>query len=107
MHFVVPGAYAGIVPRALPSPLMLVYVSGIAEIAGAVGLLLPLTRRIAGWGLIALLVAVFPANVQMLLDARAEAAWWMQVLLVLRLPLQPLLIWWVWRATRRESAAPD
>jgi uncharacterized membrane protein len=98
MHFVVPGRYEGIVPPWLPSPSTLVAVSGVCEIAGGLGILVPLTRRAAGIGLIALLVAVFPANIQMLLNARAQdAVWWTQLGLWLRLPLQPLLMYWVWR----------
>jgi uncharacterized membrane protein len=102
MHFVAPAAYIRIVPRWLPAPALLVLVSGVAEIAGGLGVLVPLVRTAAGWGLIALLVAVFPANVRMLQaahDAGASALW--QTLLVLRLPLQPLLIYWVWRAAVR------
>jgi uncharacterized membrane protein len=105
MHFVVPAAYVRIVPRWLPAPALLVLVSGVAEIAGGVGVLIPLVRTSAGWGLIALLVVVFPANVRMLQaahDAGASALW--QALLVLRLPLQPLLIYWVWRAAVRGSS---
>lgn len=99
LHFVVPGVYERIMPRWLPAHRALVLVSGAAEIAGALGLLVPALRPAAGWGLLALLVAVFPANVQMLQDARASgAAWWVQAALWGRLPLQPLLMWWVWRA---------
>ena len=102
LHFVVPGVFERIVPRWLPAPRTLVYLSGVAEIAGGLGLLLPATRTAAAWGLIALLAAVFPANVQMLLDARAaHAAWWWQAALWLRLPLQPLLMWWVYAVAIR------
>ena len=97
-HFVRPGTYLRIMPPALPAPLLLVYVSGVAEIAGGLGLLLPATRRWAGWGLVALLVAVFPANVYMALiheqlGIPGWVAWG-------RLPLQLPLLWWVWRAAR-------
>lgn len=103
MHFVVPGVFESIVPRWLPAwmpgPRAIVFISGVAEVLGGLGLLLPATRVAAGWGLIALLIAVFPANVQMLVDARANpaASWWV-IALWLRLPLQPLLIWWVWKS---------
>ncbi len=105
MHFVVPQPYVRIMPPVLPYPLALVYLSGVLEIAGGVGLLLPRTRRAAGIGLMLLLLAVWPANVQMLLNARADGAgaWW-QTALLLRLPLQLVLIFWVWRASRRPSA---
>lgn len=105
MHFVSPATYVRIVPAWLPAPLLLVYVSGVAEILGGLGLLPPATRVAAGWGLIVLLIAVFPANVQMLESARAENASRLWIaLLVLRLPLQPLLIYWVWRAAVRRPS---
>lgn len=98
-HFVKPSWFVRIVPPWLPAPLVLVLISGVFEMLGGVGVLVPATRVAAGWGLIALLVAVFPANVQMLLDAHAAHAsrlW--QAGLVARLPLQPALIFWVYKA---------
>jgi uncharacterized membrane protein len=98
-HFVIPDTYKQIVPPSLGDAALLVQVSGVAEIAGGVGVLVPRTRRLAGWGLIALLAAVFPANLYM---ARNPAkfkkipAW----ALYARLPLQPLAMWWAWRATK-------
>lgn len=95
LHFVAPEPYLRLMPPYLPAPLLLVYVSGAAEIVGGLGLLLPATRQAAGWGLILLLVAVFPANVYMLqtqgagLSVPLWALW-------LRLPLQLVLIAWVW-----------
>ena len=103
MHFVIPGQYAAIMPPWLPLHRALVYLSGVAEIAGGIGLLIERTRRAAGIGLILLLIAVWPANLQMLLNARAAGASTLsQTLLLLRLPLQLLLILWVWRASRRS-----
>jgi uncharacterized membrane protein len=67
LHFTHTGVYARIVPTYLPKHRELVYASGVAEIAGGVGLLHPRTRSPAGWGLIATLIAVFPANVHMAL----------------------------------------
>ena len=64
-HFRTPEPFVKIVPPYLPSPYVLVYVSGIFEILGGLGILVPATRIIAGWGLIALLIAVFPANIYM------------------------------------------
>jgi uncharacterized membrane protein len=95
-HFRRPGSYVKIVPPFIPWPLAMVYISGAAEIAGGVGLLLPSLRRGAAWGLVVLLVAVFPANVYMALDrvqitANPLPDW----LLWARLPLQFVLIWWV------------
>ncbi len=104
-HFVIPAAFESIVPTWVPDARAAVFWSGIAEIAGAIGLLVPRTRAAAAWGLIALLVAVFPANVQMLMNARATAASALYVaLLWARLPLQLLLIWWVWRVGVRREA---
>lgn len=107
LHFVFPARYAEIVPPALPYPLMLVYVSGIFEFLGGAGVLLPFSRKFAGYGLIALLIAVFPANITMLTKQIAHD--WrspVTLLLVLRLPLQFPMIWWVWRAAcyAEESA---
>ena len=100
LHLIWPDAYVKIVPPWLPAPALLVFVSGLCEVAGGVGVLLPSTRVVAGWGLIALLIAVFPANVQMLVDGRAHhATRASQLALIARLPLQFWLIWWVWRAT--------
>ncbi|HTE47948.1 MAG TPA: hypothetical protein VK636_22085 [Gemmatimonadaceae bacterium] len=96
-HFVRPRLFEAIVPTWLPNARLLVQISGLAELLGAIGLALPATRYAAGCGLIVLLVAVFPANVQMLLLARAAgaSALW-QTALWLRLPLQPVLVWLVW-----------
>lgn len=101
LHFVIPDAYARIVPPALPAPHLLVIISGIAEILGGIGLLVPFTQRAAAWGLVALLVAVFPANIYMAV-AHVPASGilglhWVQWL---RLPLQIPLILWAMRYTR-------
>jgi uncharacterized membrane protein len=105
MHFVVPEAYVRIVPPALPAPTLLVLLSGIAEILGGFGLLLPFTRRAAAWGLVLLLLAVFPANIY---TAVAHVPFpgifgqsWVQWL---RLPLQIPLILWTLRYTRGSGA---
>ncbi len=100
-HLVMPEFYLAMMPPWIPAPLATGYASGVAEAAGGLGLLVPRFRRAAGIGLIMLLVAVFPANLQMLLNARADGApFSKEILLWLRLPLQPLIIWWVWRASR-------
>jgi uncharacterized membrane protein len=64
-HFVAPDFFVRIVPRVLPTPLVLVWVSGFFEMLGGVGLLIPKVRRAAGIGLVALYIAVFPANINM------------------------------------------
>lgn len=103
-HFVSPAPYVGMMPAALPAPLTLVYLSGIAEIFGGLGLILPATRRLAAWGLAALLIAVFPANLNMAvnhlpLGARELPSW----ALWARLPLQGVLIWWALSFSRRDT----
>lgn len=98
LHFLKPAPYLRVMPPGLPAPQLLVALSGAAEVAGGLGLLWPATRRAAGWGLLALLVAVFPANVYMLhIHAQLHLPAWA---LWARLPLQPLLMWAVWRAAR-------
>ncbi len=100
-HFVMGRAYEAIVPPPLRGHARrVVQVSGVAEIAGGVGVLLPWTRRASGLGLIALLVAVFPANVYMVREPERFSRFprWA---LYGRLPLQPLMMVWAWRATRR------
>ena len=104
LHFLVPEYYLRIIPPFLPHARVLVYLSGAAEVLGGLGILGRRWRPAAGLCLILLLVAVFPANVQMLLLARgAGAPLWEEVLLWLRLPLQAALIAWVWVVTRNET----
>jgi uncharacterized membrane protein len=105
VHLVRPQVFEPIVPRALPRRRELVLVSGAAELACAVGLALPATRRAAGAASAALLVAVFPANVQMAADAvrgagRDRARSTRAVVTLARLPLQWPLIRWAWAAGR-------
>jgi uncharacterized membrane protein len=105
LHFLSPEAYMHIMPPYLPHPLLLVYVSGICEIAGGVGVLVPRLRRIAGYGLIALLITVFPANLHMALNhislLGTNLPDWV---LWSRLPLQALLIALVWFCALRKQA---
>jgi uncharacterized membrane protein len=92
-HFLTPEPFVAIVPKYLPNAMQLVYISGVFEILGGVGLLLSPVRRAAGYGLVALLVAVFPANVHMALhDIPWNGTPVPPVLLWLRLPLQLVLI---------------
>ncbi|MAQ95415.1 MAG: hypothetical protein CMM84_18055 [Rhodothermaceae bacterium] len=100
LHFLKPRMFEAIVPPSLPWPRALVLISGAAEILGGLGLLVPAVRPWAGWGLVALLVAVFPANLYMARESerfRRLAPRW---LLLARLPLQLVLIAWVLWASR-------
>jgi len=105
LHFLRPRMYEQIIPEYLPAHHEIVLASGAAEIAGAVMVVFPRTRRIGGLWLAATLVAVFPANLNMALhpdryDSLPPALLWA------RLPLQGLLIWWVLRATARPARDP-
>lgn len=103
-HFRDPAFYVRITPPGLPSREAAVYISGVAEIAGGIGLLIPALRRMAAWGLVALLVAVFPANVYMAMyNVPAGSRQIAPLLLWLRLPLQGVLIWWVLWCTRARN----
>ena len=107
LHFLITPQYERLMPGYLPAHQACVLVSGAAEIAGGLGLLVPQSRtgqpgRAAAWGIMALLVAVFPANLTMVTDhsrfpgVPLWAAW-------ARLPLQLPLLWWAWRYTRRPE----
>lgn len=107
VHLARPEVFTPIVPRSLPAPRTLVLVSGLAELACAAGMLVPWSRRPAGAAAALLLVAVFPANVQMALDAHHTAVEQptpqhriRRVVSLARLPLQIPLIRWAWSATR-------
>ena len=101
-HFRAPKVYARIVPPQFPHPVGLVYLSGVAEIVFGTGVLFQRTRRHSVWGLVALLVAVFPANVYMatseiaaeMVPDRARSV--AQLIAWIRLPLQVVLIRWAW-----------
>jgi uncharacterized membrane protein len=93
-HFLKPGWYRQMIPPAFPAPQLLVIVSGAAEIAGGLGLLVPSLRRRAAWGLMALLIAVFPANIFM--AEHPERFHFSPGLLWSRLPLQLVFLAWVW-----------
>ena len=101
MHLVATQVYARIMPPMLPTPALLVQMSGVFEILGGIGVLLPATQRYAAWGLVALLIAVWPANFYMAMDHQA----WPRIpvwALWARVPLQVPLILWA-RAYSRSS----
>jgi uncharacterized membrane protein len=104
MHFVIPRSYEATMPPSLPMHREAVAISGIAEVAGGLAVIPRRSRRFARWWLLGLLLAIFPANVHMAmrpeqvrgLDLDRVPRW----ALWARLPLQPLAMYWVWRATR-------
>ena len=105
LHMVRPQIFETIVPRQLPEHRGLVYASGVAELACAVAILHPRTRRAAGWASAALLVAIFPANVQMAVTegkraSRGTGSRGRQVAALVRLPLQIPLIRTALKAAR-------
>ena len=106
LHLVRPQIFETIVPRRLPERRGLVYASGLAELVCAAALLQPRTRKAAGWASAALLVAIFPANVQMAVTeskraSRGTGSRGRQVATLARLPLQIPLIRTALKATRR------
>lgn len=103
-HFVHADFYANIIPPYLPWHFALVYISGVFEVVLGVLLLVPKVTPLAAWGLIALLIAVFPANIHMALHPDLYPKFGAVVLWV-RLPIQGLLIAWAYWFTRRTDAA--
>lgn len=101
-HFINPVFYKKIMPPGLPWHYPLIYMSGVGEIILGVLLIPQQSRKWAAWGIILLLVAVFPANVQMMLNFRDQQnpnLW----LAILRLPLQLLLIGWAYKFTKKNN----
>lgn len=99
LHFINPEFYLKIMPPYLPWHLPLIYLSGIAEIVLGIGLLLPKSREMAAWGVIALLILVFPANIYLAFSESAQEALGTSQFIALwvRFPIQGLLIaiaWW-------------
>lgn len=106
-HFVATRAFSSIVPSYLPAHHTLVLVSGVAEIAGGIGVLagrrFPALGRAAAWGIVLLLVVVWPANIWMVQHPELfpQVPLWVSWL---RIPLQLPLIWWALRYTRPRPA---
>ena len=103
-HFRNPSFYVGIMPPALPWHLELVSISGVAEIVLGAMLLFPKWTVMAAWGLVALLIAVFPANVHMAMHPDLYPSISPTALLI-RLPIQGLLVAWAYWYTRRSGAS--
>lgn len=108
LHFVAPKPFEEIVPDPLPAKRELVYASGVTELAGAVATLHPRTRRFGGWLLLATLAGVYPANIHMAMNAdRYPQVPGGQTTLILRLPLQFVFAWIVYRAALSREAQAD
>ena len=98
-HFINPDFYLSIMPPSFPLHEEAIYISGFFEIVGGVGVLIPRFRKIAGWGLVALLIAVYPANIYMAITPEAFPD--IQVeMLYFRLVLQFLFLYWAYSVTR-------
>ena len=98
-HFINPEFYLSIMPPAFPLHAEAVYISGFFEILGGISVLIAPLRKIAGWGLVALLICVYPANIYMAITPEAFPEISIG-LLYFRLPLQFLFIYWAYSATR-------
>ena len=101
-HFVNPDFYLSIMPPAFPLHAEAVYISGFFEILGGISVLIAPLRKIAGWGLVALLISVYPANIYMAITPEAFPEISIE-LLYFRLPLQFLFIYWAYSVTRPQS----
>ena len=98
MHFANPAFFLKIVPPYLPLHKELVLVSGVCEVLLGILLLIPQTSRMAAWGIVALLIAVFPANIYLFQNQDLMPA--SPVVHLLRLPLQGVFILWAYWHTR-------
>ena len=106
-HFCAPAIYLAMMPAWVPAPPAVNALVGVAELLGGLGLLFAPTRRVAGWGLIALLVVIFPANVHVALQGRMPGFDFLPLTLWLRLPFQAVFIAWAWWvAVKGDEIAP-
>lgn len=101
-HLVSPDFYVSIMPPWIPAHLELVYLSGVFEVMGGVGVLIPRFRAFAGAGLVALLIAVYPANLHMAFNPHLFPDIPV-VALYIRLALQFLAFYWAYTVTRPDS----
>ncbi|HQW43970.1 MAG: DoxX family protein [Chitinophagaceae bacterium] len=102
-HFVNPVFYKNIMPPWLPWHYPLITISGVVEIVLGLLLLHRPIRKWAAWGIIVLLVAVLPANVQMMINYKHQQNPYLW-LAILRLPIQLLLIWWAYQFSRNKNS---
>jgi len=98
-HFVNPDFYLSIMPPAFPLHSEAVYISGFFEVLGGICVLIPRLRKLAGWGLVALLVAVYPANIYMAITPEAFPDLPVALLYV-RLPFQFIFLYWAYSVTQ-------
>lgn len=103
LHFLKPELFVKIMPDYIPYHLAMVYASGVAEITGGIGIFFENTQFWAGWGLILLLIAVFPANINMTIESvqRSGYSSLYSIATIVRLPLQFVLMYWVYWACLR------
>ncbi len=96
-HFIIPEKFMEMMPPFLPVPMILIYISGCFEILGGLGLIIQRQKYLAGIGLILLLLAVFPANIFVAVN-NVQLGGFMNypVYQWLRLPMQGVLMWWIW-----------
>jgi uncharacterized membrane protein len=105
-HFASTPFYLQMMPPYLPAHLAIVYISGVAEVTLGIGLLIPVTRRLAAWGVVALLIAIYPANLYMWTSHMAVGGKPIPTAFhVVRLIAQLLLIYWAWTFARRPRQA--
>ena len=107
-HFIAPDPYVKIVPPQLPYPEAIVYISGFFEILGGIGLLVPPTSQAAAWGLVVLLIAVYPSNINMAvnnihIDNIPDGNWFQAI----RLPFQFVLIAWAYWLTKPDATTKE
>jgi uncharacterized membrane protein len=106
-HFRMPATYLAMMPEWVPAPYAVNTISGVCEALGGIGILIPRLRIAAGWGLIALMVAVFPANLHVALLGRMPGFNLSPTVLWLRLPFQAVFIAWIAWVAIAEQKQPD
>lgn len=100
LHLMAPGPFLRIVPHWAPNPALVVALTGLAEVMGAAGLMIPRLRVAAGWALALYCVCVFPANVQHAINGLTSGAGLGWAYHGPRLLLQPVIVWWcLWAST--------
>ena len=106
-HFIQTEPMAEMLPPWIPAAIPLVYITGVIELAAAIAVAIPRFRRLVGWGLAAMMVLFLPVNVYAALNRVGMGGHlWGPIYLWIRVPLQLILLWWIWHfAVRRASAS--